>query len=102
MPCIVPAEWIEPPECEEPMEGDNFDEGARLVEQRGPIARQGYRASEEGFNDVEWASDSSGDEWGDRRTTKQKKPRHVTKDGPYLRDEGGRPLPNSERAPLKK
>lgn len=103
LPCIVPAEWIEPPECEEPIEGDRFDEEARLVEQSGPIARQTYRQSTESFREVDWASESSEDEWGDRRKSSNQKTKaqNVTKDGPYLRDHGGHALPHSERAPLK-
>ena len=91
IPCIVPAEWVEPPECEEPIDND---EEARLVAQRASSSRR-YSNEED-----EEGEESSGDEWGDKYTNKtQSNTPVVHRKGRILKDSIGRPVPLTDIVP---
>lgn len=90
LPCIVPNEWIEPPECEDPIDNEAFEEGSRLVGGGGVNDPQ-YSSSDDA------AAESSGDEWGDRT----RKTDGVHREGDKLKDKAGRQLPKAERAPVR-
>lgn len=94
IPCIVPAEWVEPPECEEPI--DHFDEEARLVAQRAS-PNGTYRTTTD-----EEADESSGDEWGDKNKAENRtNGGAVRRQGNTLKDPQGRSIPTTERAPVE-
>ncbi|RPB24034.1 DUF862-domain-containing protein [Terfezia boudieri ATCC MYA-4762] len=88
IPCIVPAEWVEPPECEEPIENDYFDEEARLVARKASSGRRYSTTTDEE------ADESSGDEWGDKNTHGTKpNVAGVHRKGNTTKYIGGRSLP---------
>lgn len=91
LPCVVPREWISPPDGDtadgELVESeDESEEYNRLL--RHERERRRLRSSEEGYEDSEWDSGE------DRRQGGSGKGKAA------LRDSSGRPLPAGERAPV--
>lgn len=88
LPCVVPAGWIEPPECEIDDEGQGQNESSRLTGRNGGMQRLNM--------DREWAlSDSESESDDEDLKGKQRQKEDV-------RDTQGRELPASERAPLSR
>ncbi|KAL2758980.1 hypothetical protein ACRALDRAFT_2099608 [Sodiomyces alcalophilus JCM 7366] len=91
LPCVVPREWIEPPEYDT-ADGALLDDvdGEETRPRRPPVrlVTGGARAQEQDGSELaEWDSEE------ERRRGGSGKGKKV------VRDQGGRPLPASERAP---
>lgn len=88
LPCVVPREWIEPPEYETAdgelldEDGEAANESSRMLSQSKP-----HFLSEGGNSDDEWDSEE------ERRRGGSGKGKRV------VRDSSGRNLPAAERAP---
>ncbi|KAH8148594.1 uncharacterized protein LAJ45_07305 [Morchella importuna] len=86
LPCVVPAGWVEPPECDLDGDDDDDDEQARLTSNAGGGGRNRRH--------------SIGDEdaWGDGSSSDEEGVGGVERRSGVVRDAGGRQLPAAERA----
>lgn len=82
LPCVVPAGWVEPPECDLDDADDDDDEQARLTSNAGGGRNRRHSVGDEDA----WGDGSSSDEGG------------VERRSGVVRDAGGRQLPVAERA----
>ncbi|KAK7429295.1 hypothetical protein QQZ08_004106 [Neonectria magnoliae] len=97
LPCVVPREWIEPPEYDgadgellgdyDHYDNDNSDERTRMLNHSGPHLFRDN--SNDGSEDDGWDSDA------ERRRGGSGKGKQA------MRDTAGRPLPAAERAPRR-
>ncbi|RPA99367.1 DUF862-domain-containing protein [Choiromyces venosus 120613-1] len=102
LPCVVPAGWIEPPECEVADDGTDHGENARLTRNAGDAGSTSRRRP----GDEAWESSSEGEYTsGDSEDEGQRRKREWTRkmkrrESGELRDTGGREVPAAERARL--
>ena len=91
LPCVVPREWIEPPEYDTADgellddEDPHADEHSRMLESRQHL----FSAADAAREGTEWSSDD------ERRRGGSGKGKQA------VRDSAGRPLPAAERAPTR-
>ena len=89
LPCVVPREWVAPPEADT-MDGELVVEDDDDGDERTSILRQEYRRARDSFRESSAGSENERDEWGGERDRKGKG---------VLRDTEGRIIPATERAP---
>ncbi|ROT41157.1 DUF862-domain-containing protein [Sodiomyces alkalinus F11] len=95
LPCVVPREWVEPPEY------DTAD-GALLDDFDGQEAARPRRSSSARFLAEESAGrrEQDGNELSEWDSDEERRKGGSGKGKQVARDQGGRPLPASERAPV--
>lgn len=104
LPCVVPAGWVEPPECEL----EEQSEEARLTTHAHPGRRRHSVNRDDVWDESSEDEDGgiSSDESEGERRRREKKRAEVRKraaagrEGGDLRDAQGRELPDAERARL--
>ena len=96
LPCVVPREWIAPPDAET-MDGELVDEDEDNEDERTSMLRKDYKRARDSFHGSNVGSEREGDNgWeseNDRRAGGRVKGKGV------LRDTAGRAMPVAERAP---
>ncbi|KAG0134113.1 hypothetical protein HOY82DRAFT_240708 [Tuber indicum] len=100
LPCVVPAGWIEPPECEVADDWTDHDENARLTRNAGGASSASRRRS----GDEAWESSNEGDCASDdgeaeRQLRKRERIKRMKgRESVELRDTDGREVPAAGRA----
>ncbi|CUS13924.1 unnamed protein product [Tuber aestivum] len=99
LPCVVPAGWIEPPECEVADDGADHDENTRLTRHAGGAGSASRRPP----GDEAWESSSEGEYTSDgederQRRERQRFERMKGRKSGELRDTEGRVVLAAERA----
>jgi len=103
LPCLIPTDWITPPECDT-VDGELVDDEEEDDERTRMLRKEQWRRCSR-LSEEEWTdemgrfgsvSSSSSSQAGRRSYAREEGPRPVT----FLRDTNGREVPASERAPV--
>ena len=93
LPCVVPREWVAPPDAET-MDGELVDDDDDGEDERTSMLRKDYQRARNSFHGSNVGSEVEGDdEWDNERVAGRGKGKSV------LRDTAGRVMPVAERAP---
>ena len=99
LPCVVPKEWVAPPD-HETMDGELMDENGLEEDERTSMLRVDYQRARNGFHGSNSNMGSEGEDEGwDSQRDRRSGGKGKGKGKDVMRDTDGRVMPATERAP---